>query len=62
MYYRIVHAMAQHEKTHRLEGMVQMDDAYLGGERGDGTTGRGTTVRRRSWPPSASTMPATRCM
>lgn len=43
MHHKILHAMAQQEQTHRLEGMVQIDDAYLGGERSDGSTGRGTT-------------------
>jgi transposase-like protein len=43
IHHKILHAMAQQEQTHRLEGMVQIDDAYLGGERSDGTTGRGAT-------------------
>jgi hypothetical protein len=43
MHHKILHAMAQREQAHRLEGRIQLDDAYLGGERSDGTTGRGTT-------------------
>ena len=34
--------MAQRESTHRLKGAVQLDDAYLGGERIGGTPGRGS--------------------
>ncbi len=34
--------MAQCEEEHRLDGTVQLDDAYLGGERSGGSTGRGT--------------------
>ena len=43
MHHKILHAMAEREQAHRLDGMVQIDDAYLGGERSDGSTGRGTT-------------------
>ena len=43
MHHKILYAMAQREQTRRLDGMVQVDDAYLGGERSDGSTGRGTT-------------------
>ena len=34
--------MAQQDGTHRLSGVVQLDDAYLGGERAGGKTGRGS--------------------
>ncbi len=43
MHHKILGAMAQREQEHRLEGVVQLDDAYLGGERSDGSTGRGAT-------------------
>jgi transposase-like protein len=42
MHHKIMDAMAQRESTHRLEGAVQIDDAYLGGERSGGTPGRGS--------------------
>ena len=37
-----MHAMAEREDQYRLDGTVQLDDAYLGGERGGGTAGRGS--------------------
>lgn len=43
MHHKILGAMAQRERAHSLEGLIQIDDAYLGGERSDGSTGRGTT-------------------
>ncbi|MES2714345.1 MAG: IS1595 family transposase [Pseudomonadota bacterium] len=42
MHQKINLAMAQREDTHRLEGAVQLDDAYLGGERTGGKPGRGS--------------------
>lgn len=42
MHHKIMDAMAQRESTHRLNGAVQIDDAYLGGERSGGTPGRGS--------------------
>ena len=42
MHHKIVHAMAQRERSHRLEGCIQLDDAYLGGECAGGTPGRGS--------------------
>ena len=35
-------AMAERDSTHRLSGAVQLDDAYLGGERAGGKPGRGS--------------------
>ena len=34
--------MATHDATHQLSGTVQLDDAYLGGERTGGKAGRGS--------------------
>ena len=42
MHKKIHEAMAHREKTHRLEGDVLLDDAYLGGELAGGTPGRGS--------------------
>jgi len=33
MHHKILLAMAQREQANQLDGMVQIDDAYLGGER-----------------------------
>ena len=41
MHHKIMDAMAQRDSTHRLHGAVQLDDAYLGGERSGGKVGRG---------------------
>ena len=35
-------AMARQDGTHQLGGAVQIDDAYLGGERAGGKVGRGS--------------------
>ncbi len=35
-------AMADRESAHLLDGAVQLDDAYLGGERSEGKAGRGS--------------------
>ncbi len=42
LHHKINRAMAQHDSTHRLSGVVQLDDAYLGGERTGGKPGRGS--------------------
>ena len=34
--------MAQQDSTDRLSGAVQLDDAYLGGQRAGGKPGRGS--------------------
>ena len=34
--------MAKQDSTHRLDGTVQLEDAYLGGERDGGNPGRGS--------------------
>jgi hypothetical protein len=42
LHHKINRAMAARESCHRLEGAVQVDDAYLGGERTGGKPGRGS--------------------
>ena len=42
MHHKIMTAMATRETQHRLSGTVQVDDAYLGGERAGGKPGRGS--------------------
>jgi hypothetical protein len=42
LHQKINRAMAQREDVHRLRGVVQLDDAYLGGERSGGKAGRGS--------------------
>jgi transposase-like protein len=42
MHHKIMTAMAAREARHRLSGAVQVDDAYLGGERAGGKPGRGS--------------------
>jgi hypothetical protein len=42
LHHKINRAMAARESCHRLEGSVQVDDAYLGGERAGGKPGRGS--------------------
>jgi hypothetical protein len=42
MHQKINRAMARQDDTHQLGGSVQIDDAYLGGERTGGKVGRGS--------------------
>lgn len=42
LHHKINNAMAQREAARRLGGAVQLDDAYLGGERSGGKVGRGS--------------------
>lgn len=42
LHHKINRAMAARESCHRLDGAVQVDDAYLGGERAGGKPGRGS--------------------
>lgn len=42
LHHKINTAMAHQEAAHRLDGFVQLDDAYLGGERSGGKVGRGS--------------------
>ncbi|WP_426683358.1 IS1595 family transposase [Xanthomonas translucens pv. undulosa] len=42
MKHKIMQAMAEREATRTLSGFVQIDDAYLGGERNGGKAGRGS--------------------
>ena len=39
--HKVMQAMAEREATRKLDGFVQIDDAYLGGERNGGKVGRG---------------------
>jgi len=42
IHHKLMLAMAQREERYVLEGQVQVDDAYLGGERSGGKVGRGS--------------------
>jgi transposase-like protein len=43
VHHKLMQAMVEREAGYRLSGKVQLDDAYLGGERSDGTVGRGSS-------------------
>lgn len=40
--HKVMHAMTEREESRKLKGLVQIDDAYLGGERNGGKAGRGS--------------------
>jgi transposase-like protein len=42
IHHKLMQAMAEREQGYVLEGQVQLDDAYLGGERSGGKAGRGS--------------------
>lgn len=46
MKHKLMQAMAERESSRRLGGVVQLDDAYLGGERNGGKAGRGSENKR----------------
>jgi ribosomal protein L37AE/L43A len=46
MKHKLMQAMTERESTRRLDGFVQLDDAYLGGERTGGKPGRGSENKR----------------
>ena len=45
---KLVEAMRLVSMSERLDGRVEMDDAYLGGERSGGKTARGSLGKSRS--------------
>lgn len=45
--HKIMQAMLEREEPRQLEGFVQIDDAYLGGERNGGKPGRGSDNKQR---------------
>lgn len=42
IHHKLMQVMAKREESYMLEGKVQVDDAYLGGERSGGKVGRGS--------------------
>ena len=44
--HKLMQAMTERESARRLDGFVQIDDAYLGGERNGGKPGRGSENKR----------------
>lgn len=42
VHHKLMQAMAEREERYALQGRVQIDDAYLGGERSGGKSGRGS--------------------
>lgn len=44
--HKLMQAMHEQEAGRRLSGIVQLDDAYLGGERNGGKPGRGSENKR----------------
>ncbi|MCT8280368.1 IS1595 family transposase, partial [Xanthomonas translucens] len=46
MKHKLMQAMDEREAGRKLGGVVQLDDAYLGGERNGGKAGRGSENKR----------------
>ena len=42
LHHKLMHAIAKREQCHQLRGVIQLDDAYLGGEFAGGKIGRGS--------------------
>ena len=52
MRHKPMQVMTERDRAHPLGGIVELDDAYLGGERSGGKRGRGRRARPLSSPPS----------
>ena len=52
MRHKLMQVMMERDREHLLGGFIQLDDAYLGGERSGGKRGRGRRARPRSSPRS----------
>jgi len=61
MRHKLMQVMMERDRAHPLGGIVELDDAYLGGERAGASAGGGRRARPLSSPPSRPTMRATRC-
>ena len=62
MRHKLIQVMMERDREFPLAGWVELDDAYLGGERSGGKRGRGAPDKTRpSWPPSRPTRRDTRC-
>src|SRR4029079_434209 len=59
--HKLAQVMMERDASQRLVGRVEIDDAYLGGERSGGKRGRGGLARRHSWRPSRPRRRASRC-
>jgi hypothetical protein len=42
IHHKLMHAMQQHDDHYLMGGLVQIDEAYLGGELSGGKAGRGS--------------------
>ena len=56
---KIMQAMCEREEAYLLRGKVQIDDAFLGGERNGGKAVGDQRTRFRSWPQFPLMMPGT---
>ena len=52
--HKLMQVMKERDESGRLGHIVQVDDAYLGGETRGGKRGRGAEARRRWWRPCRS--------
>ena len=48
--HKLTQVMLERDASKPLTGRIELDDAYLGGERYGGKRGRGAPASRRSWP------------
>ena len=55
--HKMMEAMMQREESRQLNGFVQIDDAYLGGERNGGKPGRGSENKQALVTAAASSTP-----
>ena len=61
MRHKLMQVMMERDRAHPLGGFIQLDDAYLGGERSGASAGAARRARPLSSPRSRPTPRATRC-
>ncbi len=55
--HKLMQAMAQHDATYRLQGRVEIDDAYLGGERAGSINGGRKAANKTAFVAAVQTLP-----
>ena len=61
MRHKLMQVMMERDREYTLTGQVQLDDAYLGGERSGGKRGRGAPGKTLSSPRSRPMRTGIRC-
>ena len=61
MRHKLMQVMMERDRAHPLDGIVELDDAYLGASETEASAGEGRRARPLSSPPSRPMSRGTRC-